>query len=134
MLQVIINYKGTETIIQSQIEETMEEIIKKFKTKIGIEINNEYYLYNGNMINKNNKLEEIIINEDKKNDINETNDNNNLEEIKEIICPQCQKNVIINIKDYKLGMKCINNHNNIILLKDYNNKIDISKIKCKCAI
>jgi len=110
MLQVIINYKGTETIIQSQIEETMEEIIKKFKTKIGIEINNEYYLYNGNMINKNNKLEEIIINEDKKNDkmkilvndINETNDDNNLEEIKEIICPQCQKNVIINIKDYKL--------------------------------
>ena len=27
-------------------------------------------------------------------------------------------------------MKC-NNHNNIILLKDYSNKIDISKIKCK---
>jgi len=116
MLQVIINYKGKETIIQSQIEVTMEEIIKKFKTKIGNEINNEYYLYNGNMINKNNKLEEIINNEDKANnkmkilviDIDETNDDNNLEEIKEIICPQCQENVIINIKDYKLKMKCIN--------------------------
>ena len=94
----------------------MEEIIKKFKTKIGNEINNEYYLYNGNMINKNNKLEEIINNEDKENnkmkilviDIDETNDDNNLEEIKEIICPECKENVIINIKDYKLKMKCIN--------------------------
>ena len=66
-------------------------------------------------------------------DTNETNDENNLEEIKEIICPQCQENVIINLKDYKIGMKCINDHNNIILLKDFKNKIDISKIKCqKC--
>ena len=30
-------------------------------------------------------------------------------------------------------MKCNNNHNNIILIKEYKNKIDISKIKCnKC--
>jgi len=141
MLQVIFNYKGAETIIKSQTEETIEEVIKTFKTKIATEINNEYYLYNGNMINKNNKLEEIINNEDKANnkmkilvkDTNETNDENNLEEIKEIICPQCQENVIINLKDYKIGMKCINDHNNIILLKDFKNKIDISKIKCqKC--
>ena len=43
------------------------------------------------------------------NDINETKVDNNLEEIKEIICPLYQENTIINIKDYKLGMKCINN-------------------------
>jgi len=143
MLQVIFNYKGAETIIKSQTEETIEEVIKIFKTKIGTEINNEYYLYNGNMINKNNKLEEIINNEDKANnkmkilvkDTNGTNDENNLEEIKEIICPQCQENVIINLKDYKIGMKCINDHNNKILLKDFKNKIDISKIKCqKCSM
>ena len=139
MLKAIFNYKGAETIIQCQIDETMEEVIKKYKSKIEIEVNNEFYLYNGNVINKNNKLEEIINNEDKMNnkmkilvnDIDEIKDNNNIEEIKEIKCPQCHENVIINIKDYKLGMKCINNHNNIILLKDYDNKIDISKIKCK---
>ena len=49
MLEVIFNYKGREILIQSKIDETMEEVIKKYKLKI--EINNEYYLYNGNKIN-----------------------------------------------------------------------------------
>ena len=137
MLKVIFEYKGQEILIQSKIDEIFEEVIKKYKSKI--EINNEYYLYNGNNINKENKLEEIINNEDKRlnimkilvYDLNEIN--NNKIEIKEIICPECNENVIIKINDYKIEMRCINNHNNIILLKDYINKIDISKIKCnKC--
>ena len=136
MLNVIFNYKGIETVIQCKIDETMEEVIKKYKLKI--EINDEYYLYNGNKINKENKLEEIINNEDKINNkmillvynINEKEENNkNIIEIKEIICPKCNENVKINIKDYKINMKCNNNHNNIILLNEYKNKIDISKIK-----
>ena len=105
MLKVIFNYKGIETVIQCQIDETMEEVIKRYKIKI--EINNEYYLYNGNKINNNNKLEEIINNEDKinnkmiiiVNDIDEI-ENNNMIEIKEIICPECNENVIINIDEY----------------------------------
>jgi hypothetical protein len=121
MLKVLFNYKGIETVIQCQINEKMEEVIKKYKSKI--EINNEYYLYNGNKINKENKLEEIINNEDKRlnkmiilvYDINEIKDNKNMKEIKEIICPVCNENVIINI----IGMKCNNNHNNIILIKEY---------------
>jgi len=139
MLKVVFNYKGTETEIQCKIEEKMEEISKKYKSKI--EINNEYYLYNGNRINKENKLGEIINNEDKRinkmnilvYDLNEINNNKNIKESKEIICPECNENVIIKLDDYKIEMKCINNHYNIILLKDYINKIDISKIKCnKC--
>jgi hypothetical protein len=63
-------------------------------------------------------------------DIDEIKNNKNIIEIKEIICPECNENVLLKINDYKLEMKCINNHNNMILLKDYNNKIDISKIRC----
>ena len=138
MLKVIFNYKGIETVMQCQINETIEEVIKRYKLKI--EINNEYYLYNGKILDKNNKIEEIINNEDKinnkmkiiVNDINEDN-NNNMIEIKEIICPECNENVIININEYKIGMKCNNNHYHKILIKEYKNKIDISKIKCnKC--
>ena len=134
MMKVIFNYKGNETIIQCKINEKMEEVLNKYKSKI--EIDNVYYLYNGNNINKENKLEEIINNEDRRlnimkilvYDINEKEDNKN---INEIICPECNENVIININEYKLGMKCNNNHNNIILLKEYKNKIiDIRCNKC----
>ena len=118
MLKVIFDYKEQQILIQSKIDEIFEEVIKKYKSKI--EINNEYYLYNGNNINKENKLEEIINNEDKRlnimkilvYDLNEIN--NNKIEIKEIICPECNENVIIKINDYKIEMRCINNHNNII--------------------
>ena len=97
MLKVIFNYKGIETVIQSKMDEIMEEVLKKYKSKI--EINNEYYLYNGNKINKENKIEEIINNEDKINnkmnilvyDINKIEENNNVIEIKEIICPKCNE-------------------------------------------
>jgi len=143
MLKLIFNYKGLETVIQCNIYEEMEEVLKKYKSKMEIEIDNVYYLYNGDKINKENKLEEIINNEDRRinkmvilvDDLNEKEDNNNIIETKGIICPECNENVIININEYKLIMKCNNNHNNIILLKEYNNIInniiDISKMKCK---
>ena len=103
MLKVIFNYKGTETVIQSNMNERMEEVLIKYKSKT--EINNVYYLYNGNNINKNNKLEEIINNEDRRlnnmkilvYDLNEKEDNKNVKEIKEIVCPECNQSVIINI-------------------------------------
>ena len=66
MLKVIFNYKGTETLIQCKIDERIEEVLNKYKSKIEIEIDKVYYLYNGNKINKENKLEEIINNEDKR--------------------------------------------------------------------
>ena len=109
--------------MQYEIDEKLEEILKKYKSKITI--NGEYYLYNGNNIKKENKFERIVNYADEK--------NKSIIELKEIICPECNENVILKINDYKLEMKCINNHDNILLLKDYNNKIGISKIKCnKC--
>ena len=104
MLKVIFNYKGTETLIQCNIDEIFEEILKKFKSKI--EIDNVYYLYNGNKINKENKFEEIINNEDRRinkmiilvYDLIGKENNKNIKEMKEIICPKCNENVIISIK------------------------------------
>ena len=128
MLKVIFNYKGIETVIQCKIDERMEEVLNKYKSKINID--NIYYLYNGNKINKENKLEEIINNEDRSLNIMKILVYD-INEIKEIICPECNENVIININEYKLRMKCNNNHNNIIILKEYKNKIiDIRCNKC----
>ena len=135
MMNAIFNYKDKKITIQCKIDEKMEEVLNKFKIKT--DEYNSYYIYNGNIINKEKKLGEIINNEDKK--LNQMNIivydiyEIKLKDLKEIICPECNENAIINIKDYKLEMKCINNHINTILLKDYNKIIDISKIKCiKC--
>jgi len=135
-MNVIFNYKGRKIEIQCTIDEKMEVILNKFKIKMN-EYNANYFIYNGNYINKEKQLGEIINNEDKK--LNQMNiivydlDEIKIKDLKGIICPECNENVIININDYKLEMKCINNHINTILLKDYINIIDISKIKCiKC--
>ena len=56
---------------------------------------------------------------------------------KEIICPKCNENILIKIDNYKINLfNCKNNHNiDNILLNEYENNIDISKIICdKCKL
>ena len=50
MAEVIFTYKGINTFIQCNIDETMKEIIGKFEKKIDNKKNNLYYLYNGNKV------------------------------------------------------------------------------------
>ena len=142
MLEVIFNYEGINTIVQSNINDKMKDIINKFLIKIDKKENNLYYLYNGNIIN--NELTFIeqaneLDKERKKMNIivyNKDEDNNIKKEIisKDIICPDCKENILIEIKDFKINLSgCKNNHsiNDIILNKyEETQKIDLSKIKC----
>ena len=138
MLQVKFNYNGQEIKIQCKATERLKEVFQKYNSKVNID--KVIYLYGGDKINEELKLEEII-NQNDKNlnqikivvyDINKAN-NDNLIESKEIICPTCNENVLINLKDYQLEMKCKNNHINKISFKDFNKKIDSSKFFCnKC--
>ena len=72
--------------------------------------------------------------------VNENNDTiikDNLIKSKEILCPDCSENILINFNEYKINLlNCKNNHQgNNILLDKYDNNIDISKIKCNnCKI
>ena len=136
MFNAIFNYNGKEMKIQCKLSEQMKDIFQKYKLKTNIN-NNVFYLYNGTKINEELKLEEIINSHDKNlNQLNilvydeTTEDNKTLKESKEILCPICKENVIIDLKNYKLEMKCKNNHVNKISFKNYNNKIDLSKIIC----
>jgi len=145
MAEVIFNYKGIETIIQCNLNEKMEDVHKKYETKIGKDISKLYFIYNGNKINDNIFLNEIINEEDKRRNImnilvnenNETIIKENKIESKEIICPKCNENILIKIDEYKINLfNCKNNHNiDNILLNEYKNNIDISKIICNiCKI
>jgi hypothetical protein len=60
--------------------------------------------------------------------------NKNVTISKEIICPTCKENCLINFKDYKIDLNCKNKHEfHSILLNQYNNcqLVDLSKIICE---
>ena len=143
MYKVIFAYKGKEIIIQCNIQDEFKEICNRFALKAEIDISKIYFIYNGNKINYKLTLREIINEEDlKRNTINilvdEISKNNiineNLIKSKEIICPECNENILIKIFEYKFNLyNCKNGHNKCnILLNEFENiqAIDISKIKC----
>ena len=144
MVEVIFHYEENNIIIQCNIKDKMEDIIKRFLKKIEKNENNNnfVYLYDGNIINKDlifiQQVNELDKKRNKMNIIVKSNDDNNKEikEIisKDIICPGCEENILMKIKDFKINLYgCNNNHiiNNILIDKYENTqKIDLSKIKC----
>ena len=69
MAEILFIYEGEKIIIQcNNLEEKIKDIIRIFKTKIkDEESNNLYYIYNGDKLNEELKLNQIIkdINEKK---------------------------------------------------------------------
>ena len=142
--KVIFNFNEFNTTILCSLNEKLKNIIERFCSKAQIDINKIYFLYNGNMINKELKFEEVANQVDKKSrtmNIIGYEINNNKEEIKEniniskdIICPECKENALIKIENYKIKLyNCKNGHNidNITIREfDEKQKIDISKIVC----
>ena len=127
MAEVIFNYEGNLTTIQCNIDDKMNDIIYKFLFKIKKSENiNLYYLYNGNKINnelsfqeqaneldKNRKKMNVVVNQN-----DDDKEETKLVISKDIICPKCKGNAIIDIKNFKINFHgCKNNHDiNDILL------------------
>ena len=144
MEEVIFDYESNHINIQCNKNDKMKDIIKKFLVKIEKKNQNIlYYLYNGTRIN-----EELTFNEQandfdknrKKMNILVTNDEENKSENKiivsnDIICPDCNENILIDIKDFKINLsECKNKHkiNNVLLNKfEETQKIDLNKIICE---
>ena len=89
MAEVLFIYEGEKIIIQcNNLEDKMKDIINKFKNKVKKEeSNNLCYIYNGDIINENLKLNQIIKDKnDKKINILVNNNKNKVKEKeKEII-------------------------------------------------
>jgi len=145
MASVEFDYNGTMTVIQCQENQTMNEICDKFITKSKIKGNEIYYCYDGkvglqfnkelafiqmaNSLDKTRKKMSILVY-----DINSTDDNKSKVKSKNIICPECNEDITMNIKNYKINLiGCKNNHKvNKILFNEFENTqmIDLKKIKC----
>ena len=140
-MEVSFCYEGLNTIIQCKENEKMKDIINRFLIKIQSNTN-LFYLYNGTKINF-----ELTFNE-QANDIDKRRKKMNIivtkrdEDRKEfnemiskdIICPECRENILIDIKDYKINLfGCKYNHfqQNILLnLFEESQKINLNEIIC----
>ena len=146
-------YNDDKYFVQCSNEDKMKDIIMKFFNKLGKNKKNLFFLYNGQIINEGltfikcaNSLDRsrnymnILVLEGQDSD----DDSNKLIKSKYIICPQCNENALMSIKDFKIIIHgCKNGHiSENYQINEFNNTqfIDQSKIKCdlcenlKCEI
>ena len=146
MSKVIFNFNGMKTVIQCNTTSKMEDICKKFISKIGKDINTINFLYNGEKIDFSLTFyEQANIIDRKANEMNvlvyekllsNIKDDNLPIKSKEIICPKCWDNCRINIQNYKIKLfGCKNGHEiDNILLNEFDNSQNINESKIICNI
>ena len=139
------NYKGKVTSILCSENEKMEEICKRFATKIQTDITNLIFLYSGNTINLHNSLSQIMNNIDKQrkvvsilvntiNTITKTKTITNLIKSDIPICPECSETIKFDVKNYQIYLsECRNGHSKFLPINEYEKTqyIDLNKIICK---
>ena len=146
--QIEFSYNGVNIIMQCKANEKLKDIFKNFKYKIKAEKEVLIYMYNEIIIsNEELTFEEISNSEDKKRkkmnilvikeEVSEVHQYDNIIKSKDIICPDCNEDIKLNIEDYIINLfGCKNNHNinNIFLDKfESTQNKNISKIICqKC--
>ena len=111
MAEITFNYESLPIKVQCNVNDKMKDIINRFLVKIKKkDLNKLYYLYNGSRINEELAFNEQANDYDKnrnKMNIVVTNDVENKFENKkivsnDIICPECNENILIDIKFFKI--------------------------------
>ena len=135
--------------MQCKKAEYMKDIVKRYLTKINKNVKNIYFLYNGNIVDEELKLEKIfpsymmeskitILGMDIDDDEIENEEGKpNFKISKEIICPECLENCILSFNDYRISLfNCSNKHSySNILIDEFTDfqRINEEKIICnKC--
>ena len=119
MSEVIFDFNGNSIHFQVQSKETLNKVIDRFCIKNNINRKKVNFLYKGETLNENLTVDKIKLN------------TKNLKRLNEIICPECYKNILMEIDDYKIKLKnCIKRHDKTILIEDFENSqlINLSKI------
>ena len=140
LIQIELNFNGVNTTVQTGKDEKLKDISKSFRFKAKAEDKALIFMYNGNII-QNDELtfNEVANLEDKKrNKMNllvveaEFTTQFQTEEIiikaNNIICPKCNEDIKLNIKDYTINLfECKNKHDidNIFWMNLITHKISI---------
>ena len=145
MIKAEFNYKGNITPILCSENQTMEEICKRFATKVKEDITNLLFLYSGININLQNTLSQTMNTIDKQlkvisilvnqiNTITKTKTITNLVKSDIPICPQCFETIKFDINNFNIYLsECRNRHIKYLHINEYEKTqyIDLNKIICK---
>ena len=145
MAEINFVYNGINTIIQTKINIKFKEVCQKFCIKLQKDINKLIFIYGGEILNLDLEFNQVVNLIDKEKnkmnilvyDKNSTiiNNNERIIKSKDIICPICGELCLINFNDYKIVLNnCKNNHENIILLNEFENSQNINENKIICNI
>ena len=144
-LKVEFKYDEGSISIQTNIKEKFKEIVKQYKSKGKYEHKSFVFLYDGKATDEKEDLalEELIKGNSKQKEkiimlVYSSEDTKKPKEkvmkSKNIICPECQENIRIEIKDFKINLYgCKNRHkiDDILLSKfEDKQKLDLSTIIC----
>ena len=132
-----------ESKIKCNSKEKIKDLCQRFISQSGIDISKIDFLYKGKKIIQDLTFQKIANEKDIKNKIiniiikeeNNINNKENLIKFKEIICPKCNENILMKIKDYKIILYDCKNHHKInnISFGEFGKFLhfDLSKIICK---
>ena len=148
MAQVVFQYKETNTIIKCQEGQKMIDICSNFIKESKINENEIDYFYGGHggaQFNKDFTFEQMANSIDKKRkkmnvvvmDKEEADKDKSIVKSKDIICPECNQNIMMDINKFKINLfDCKNLHKvDNILLNEFEKTqmINLSNIVCdKC--
>ena len=113
MAQVIFVFEGNNISIQCLKEDIMENICKSFASKIGLDINSLYFMYNGTQINMELKFEQQANFLDKETNIMKVLVDKIQQD--EIRCPKCGEKINFNKELLDDLTSSNNNINNVII-------------------
>ena len=120
----------------------MKDITSRCCTKLAKNAEDIYFIYKGAVLDENSNIKQIKNNSDgakilvfNRNDQNDKiKEEENLVDSKDVICPICGENCLINIKNYKIELnKCLNGHSlQNIYFNEFKNiqKINEAKVIC----
>ena len=147
--EIVFNYNGLETNIQSDFNIKFKDIYKSFKFKTKAEQKNLVFMYNGFVIqneeltcyelandeDKRRKKMNILVNEiEEEEEIIQNSQDECIIKSKAIICPQCKENIKLKFENYIISLFDWKNKHKIddILLDKFESTqtIDISIIIC----
>ena len=124
-VEIIFEFNGEKIKIQGNRNDYMKDLTNKFLQKMNLDSNKIYFLYQGDMINKEKTLKEINNKDNNKDNIisiiAKEYDTTIIEENKcqtnYINCPTCNDNYFIEISNYNIKTKCkrCGNKENILL-------------------
>ena len=103
---LIFIYCGKDIRINCSISEKMKDAYDRYLSKINLDINRTTFIYDGDEINENLTIGEIVKEKDKDKEKNryimeiKVLSRNKEKNIKNIICPECNDSIFIQFEDY----------------------------------